>query len=71
MIEYVGAVQRIHILNMCSLYCLCFALFPKKSQECNRQEDCLALVMEAASQHVVPKQVCALTRKMCGERATW
>lgn len=46
----------------------CSRLKTKLLCECNRQEDCLALVMEAASQHVVPKQVCALTRKMCGER---
>ena len=35
--------------------------------ECSSQEECLARIMRTASEHLVPSNICAIQRKMCGE----
>lgn len=35
--------------------------------DCGSREDCFSMILEAASKSVVPNQVCAVTRKMCGD----
>eukprot|EP00434_Breviolum_minutum_P020332 symbB.v1.2.017933.t1/scaffold1406.1/size338231/12 len=46
----------------------CFKMKDKTLCECTDQESCLSLVMKAASQNVVPKKICAISRKICGDR---
>jgi len=36
--------------------------------ECSSQEECLSLIMQATSQNVVPQKICAIGRKICGDR---
>lgn len=46
----------------------CQKVHGKTLCECSSQEECLSLIMQATSQNVVPHKICAIGRKICGDR---